>query len=572
MKKLIQKLNISKKEWHFVFLLTFVAIIITTLPYLYAYISAPKGKIYNGMHMLTPGDIYVYFSYLEQTAQGNYLFKNLFTSEITIPVFNIFWLAVGLFGKLFNLNHITTFQFARILLIPICIISLYFLISYFFNSKSIRKIALLFTIFSSGFGAWAALLLPAYVKNTTLFYWPMDLWTPEHNLFLTLYHSPHLIASLTLIILIFLLFLKAVKENKYKYSILAGICGALLMQFHPFHLPTIVLVPVFYVLIKWMPEFIRRRKESLVCIIKKWQDLRHLSVFYILTAPAVFYYIWLTNFDWTTSLKTFQNHCYTPRFFVVLISYGGLLLFGAIGFFMSLKYLINKKYQKSNIENLISDDNLLFLLVWAVVQFALIFMPFRFQRRLTEGLQIPLVFLTIIGLLYAKEKLKHYSLDKIFFNKIAATIIFILVFTSSNIFVLKIDMEYFTKKNNLFYFTKQQMESYEFLKNEVQGNDVILSNIVNGNAIPGVAGRKVYFGHVNVETLYYDSKLAYMNWFFKNNTNDEKKINFLKENNIKYIYYSEFEKKLENFNPADKNYLTPIYLNDFAVIYKVKNL
>ncbi|MFH1233304.1 MAG: hypothetical protein V1649_01475, partial [Patescibacteria group bacterium] len=81
MKKLIQKFNISKNEWRFVFLLAAAVIIITTLPYLYAFFSAPKNKIYNGLHILTPGDIYVYFSYLEQTAQGSYLFKNLFTSE-----------------------------------------------------------------------------------------------------------------------------------------------------------------------------------------------------------------------------------------------------------------------------------------------------------------------------------------------------------------------------------------------------------------------------------------------------------------------------------------------------------
>lgn len=599
MKKLIQKLNITKKEWGVVLLLALIVIIITALPYLYAYLSAPKNKIYNGMHILTPGDIYVYFSYLEQTAQGSYLFKNLFTSEITMPVFNIFWLAVGLFGKFFNLNHIITFQLARILLIPECIIALYFLTSYFFESKQIRKITLAVLVFGSGAGALASFFLPSYLSNATLFYWPMDLWTPEQNTFLTLYHSPHLIASLALITLIFLFFLKAAEDNKYKYSILAGLCGMILTQFHPFHLPTIVLVPIFYILTKWALKKTeqtnkvissprrsppmgdsdgasRETEHPIGCSVStvskraiNWQDIKHLFIMFAITSPSVLYYAWLMNFDWATSLKAFQNHCYTPHFFVVLISYGGLIIFGFIGILLSLKYFYNKKRQTSNIRNLISENNLLFLLIWAITQFVLIFMPFRFQRRLTEGLQIPLVFLTIIAAAYLKEKFKHSPLN-IFFNKFSLIIIFIIGFTLSNWLVIKIDMEHFVEKNRLFYFEKQQVGSYEFLKNEMSGDDVILSGIINGNAIPGVAGRKVYLGHVNVETLYYDSKLAYAQRFFKNNTDDEKKINFLRQNNIKYIYYSQYEKELGNFHPAEKNYLEQIYSNDFAVIYKTK--
>ncbi|MFH1187473.1 MAG: hypothetical protein V1688_01270, partial [bacterium] len=573
-----------------------------------AFFSAPKNKIYNGLHILTPGDIYVYFSYLEQTAQGSYLFKNLFTSEITMPTFNIFWLAVGLFGKIFNLNHIITFQLARILLIPICIASLYFLTSYVFESKQIRKITLSVLVFGSGAGALASFLLPSYLSNKTLFYWPMDLWTPEHNTFLTLYHSPHIIASLTLIILIFLFFLKAIEENKYKYSILAGLCGLILIQFHPFHLPTIFLVPAFYVLTKWMLKknegknevisfprwsplsgdsdgasgaMLKETEHPMGCSVStsvstastraiNWQDIKHLFVFYILTVPSVLYYMWLMNFDWAMNLKAFQNHCYTPRFFVVLTSYGGLIIFGLVGILLSLKYFYNKKYPISNIRQPISDNKLLFLLVWAITQFTLIFMPFRFQRRLTEGLQISLTFLTIMAAVYLKEKFKKSPFN-IFFNKFSLIIIFILVFTLSNLFVVKMDMEYFSEKNRLFYFDEQQIESYKFLKNEVSCEDVILSGIINGNAIPGVAGRKVYLGHVNVETLYYDSKLAYAQWFFKDNGNDEKKINFLQENNIKYIYYSEYEKEMGNFQPAEKSYLEQIFVNGFAIIYKIKS-
>lgn len=564
MKYLINKLNITKKEWYFILGAALIMIIITTLPYLYAYFSASPDKVYNGLHMLTPGDIHVYFSYLEQVNQGNYLFKNLFTGEFqTITTFNIFWLTTGLLGKIFNLGHILTFQLARILLIPIGITSVYLLISYFFNSKLTRKITLVFLLFSSGVGALASVFLPSYISSESLLYWPMDLWVPEYNLFLTLYHSPHLIASLTLIILIFLFFLLALDENKTRYSILAGLGGLLLIQFHPFHLPTIWIVPAAYVLIKSL----QKKKID-------WPAIKHLLILGILTLPSVLYYVWLMKIDWMIALKAFQNACYIPAFLTVIISYGGLIFVPITALILYLIHLKNKKHKLQNTNHTPINNKFLFLIIWATTQFGLIFMPFRFQRRLTEGLQIPLVFLTIISLLWLKKilqpKISKIGLDKLIFNKYFLTIIFLLGFTLSNWFIIGENVKLFNNNYDLFYFDKQQLTSYQWIKNTINENEVILSSIPNGNFIPGVAGRQVYIGHVNVETLYFDTKLAKMEWFFKNNKNDTKKIEFLKKNNIQYVYYSKFEKKLGNFRPSEKNYLKPIFSNDFTTIYQFK--
>jgi hypothetical protein len=578
MKKLTQKLNIIKTEWRFVAYLILVITLLTTLPYLYAHFSASPDKIYNGLHSLTIGDVHVYFSYLEQVNQGNYLFKNLFTSEITMPVLNIFWLGAGLLGKLFNLGHILTFHLARILLIPICIISAYLLISYFFNSKLVRKITLAFLLFSSGFGALASIVLPSYVDNQTLFYWPMDLWVPEYNLFLTLYHSPHLIASLTLIILIFLFFLKAIDENNTRYSILAGICGLILIQFHPFHLPTIWLIPAIYVLSQILKETISAKGAKLPIgslapsIHSIWQKLKHLIILFTLTAPSVLYYIWLMNVDWSTKLKAIQNVCFTPRFFIILISYGGLLLFGLIPIII---YLIKPSWIQDTRYKILDTNKLQFLIIWASTQFILIFLPFSFQRRLTEGLQIPLVFLTIIAILWLKnilqDKFKNLELDKLFFNKYLLITIFLFGFALSNWFVVELDIKRFANNDELFYYNKQQLESYQWLKHHSTADEVILANLPNGNFIPGAIGRKVYFGHVDVETLYYEKKLANLEWFFEDNKNDGEKIKFLLENNIKYIYYSQYEKDLGDFEPNNKDYLNNIYSNNFATIYKFLN-
>jgi hypothetical protein len=564
MKDIIKKLNIIKSEWLLILVLSLIMIIISIVPYLYASYIAQTGFIYNGLHAMTPGDLPVYYSYIEQVKQGDYLFENLFTSETTLPLLNIFWLGVGLFAKLFNLSGFIAFQLTKILLIPFCLISSYLLISYFFESKTYRKITFVFLLFSSGTGAMASLVMPNYISNEIFYYWPMDLWVPEYNVFLTLFHSPHLIASLTLIILLFLFFLLAIETNKYKYSILAGLSGLLLIQFHPFHLPVIWIIPFLYIFF--------------LAIFKKKIEIQHIKHFLTLifiSLPSVLYYAWLVYFDWATRLKSSQNHCYTPSLITVIASYSGLLLFSLLAVIAWIKKVFNKKMPKTNLfADLIDGKKMLFLTIWLISQFAFIFSPVIFQRRLSEGLQIPMVFLTIIGIIWLRkhlqENFKHLELDKVIFNPYLLTILFIIFFSASNWVVINEDMQLFKQNYELFYETKDQRASYLWLKNNTTKDSIIISVMPNGNFIPGIAGRKVYFGHINVETLYYDAKLARLNWFFKNNDQDEKKLEFLKQNNINYLYFSKYEKEFGKFDPTDKDYLEKVFSNDFADIYKIK--
>lgn len=564
MKELAKKLNIIKSEWLFVLVLSVVMIFISTIPYLYASYATQAGFVYNGLHAMTPGDLPVYYSYIEQVKQGNYLLENLFTSETTLPVLNIFWLGVGLFAKLFNLSAFIAFQTTKILLIPICLISLYLLISYFFSSKTYRKITFVFLLFSSGLGALASLILPNYLSNETFYFWPMDLWVPEYNVFLTLYHSPHLIASLTLIVLLFLFFLLAIDTNKIKYSFLAGLSGLLLIQFHPFHLPVIWIIPFLYI---FFLAILKKKIET--------QHIKHFLILICISLPSVLYYVWLIYFDWATRLKSSQNHCYTPSFITVIISYGGLLFFSLLAVVAWIKKVFNKNSEQTKpFMDLIENNKMLFLVIWFISQFIFIFSPVIFQRRLSEGLQISMVFLTIMGIVWLKKYLqqnfKHLELDKLFFNQYLLIILFIIFFSASNWVIINEDLKLFKQNYELFYETKEQRASYLWLKDNTATDSVIISVMPSGNFIPGIAGRKVYFGHINVETLYYDAKLARLNWFFKNNDQDDKKLDFLKQNNINYLYFSKYEKEFGKFDPKDKNYLEKVFSNDFAVIYKVK--
>ena len=148
---------ISRSEWRFVGILTLALLVLTGLPYWYAWLTAPANAVYNGLHALSPGDIPVYYSYINQVKNGQIFLKDLFTSEPqNLGTFNIWWIGVGLLARFFNLSVIAAFQLARLALIPVFMVVAYLFISYFFAAAAERKTALFFLLFSSGLGFYTA--------------------------------------------------------------------------------------------------------------------------------------------------------------------------------------------------------------------------------------------------------------------------------------------------------------------------------------------------------------------------------------------------------------------------------
>lgn len=111
------------------------------------------------------------------------------------------------------------------------------------------------------------------------------------------------------------------------------------------------------------------------------------------------------------------------------------------------------------------------------------------------------------------------------------------------------------------------MKAIEWLKNNTNDQEIILSGYINGGLIPSISGRTVLLGHGH-ETLNFYNKYYEMRLFFSINHID-KEIKFLKKHNIKYIFYSNLEKNIGKWTPQNKEYLQKIFNNQEIEIYKV---
>lgn len=552
-KELFQK--ISKKEWYFIGLVSLFLIIMTGAPYLYAWINTPPGDVYLGNHNLTPGDTYVYFSYAKQAEQGHLLFKDLYTSEsqgrtIFIPYF----LAFGLLAKIFSISFPVLHQLVRLCLIPIFIAVLYLFIVLFFNHKKWRQAALIFTVFASGISAY---FYDLFIQRSELydrpgyFHAPMDLWVSESNIFLTLYHNPLYIVALILIVLIFIISLIAFKNRNLKYAFWVGILSLFLFINHPYHPPTIYGVLGIYAL-----YMIISQRQKIIKLIAAY------SILVLVSLPAIIYYLYLIFKDPIMNYKmTIQGG---PAFPLTAVSYGLLFLFAIFGTWLAATKRVNKNEE-------INKEYLSFVVIWFLTSFILIHFDFlRHPRRLSLGLQIPISLLSVVFFIYVFDLLRMKS------KRIAAIlaglpkglflIFFVIFFSFSGLVIWLSDISLFASQNNSVYLSRPTYEGMEYLNN--LDDKAVLASVFHGNLIPGISGRTVYIGH-DPETILFNDKVLKVKWFFQDNKNDEKRLDFLINNNIGYLFWSADEERYGSFSPEKTNFLEEVYRNSEVKIYKV---
>src|SRR6185436_1238159 len=113
--------------------------------------------------------------------------------------------------------------------------------------------------FAGGVGAWTAPLASAFFKGGNLEkVWPMDLWVSEGFTFLSLHHSPHFIAGTALIVLSVAFLARSFERQSTRDAVRAGVSMLALYSFHPFHVLSLGLTTLAFLLLAWIirrPDF-----------------------------------------------------------------------------------------------------------------------------------------------------------------------------------------------------------------------------------------------------------------------------------------------------------------------------
>lgn len=542
--------SIQKREWLFVAVVTLILLALTTLPYLFAWLTAPADKEFTGF-IINTSDHAQYLSWYKGFQTEN-LIDNKQTSEENPKIFfNLLWWVLARFGRLTGLHHSVVYQIFRWLAGALFLFALYGFATLFYTTIFQRRLAFLVVALGSGMG-WVLVVLK-YILHQPDVMFPLDVYVSEGNSLLCILGYPHFAEAAGLILAILGLLLVGETRRQWRYPVTAGLVALFLGWQHAYDLFIVWIVPMAYGAVL----FIKSRR---------WPSYWFWGMLIVglISWPPALYSVLLTRLNpiWEEVLAQFSNAgVYTPNIFHMLILMG-IPLWMAIATWLWWAWSGVKRKDTIGIEG-----RNLFLMVWFVVGWALTYIPTDFQIHMISSWQVVVGLLAVSGFcLYALPWLEqHWPLAR---KAIVPAMALIIVVTLTNVYLFAwrfIDLKRYTYP---YYLYHDEVAAMHWLETNVPEETVILSSYDVGRYIPGISGRVGFLSHWAQTVDFLNKRELVTGWYDSQGTPKERQ-EFLDHYQIDYIFYGPAERALGTYDPQGENSLQEAYHSPLVNIYAV---
>ena len=540
--------NISKKEWTFVLLITLGILLLTSIPYIYGYASAPDEKVFMGL-TYNIDDHTQYYSWYT-AFQSEFLISNRQTSEPNPRIFfNLLWWVLAQFGKLTGLSFAAVYQVFRWFSGIIFLLMVYIFISMVFEKIGKRRLAFLMVSFGSGFG-WVLVLIK-YLFRLADTPFPLDIFVSEGNSFFCIMSFPHFMQATAFILAVFVLLLVGEKQNQLRFSVYAGITALVLGFTHTYDLFIVWCIPLVYAGLL----FLRQRKFPMY-----W--FKAMLITGLLSWPPALYSVLLTRLNpiWKDVLAQFDNAgVFSPSPLHMFILMGLPLL-------LALTAMILLIFKRNSV--FFQSQTGMFAACWFITGWLLTYLPTDFQIHMINSWQIPIALLATLLLseqifpLFNKIKPKDFS-----FGLFTLLIVGFVFLTNLYLFSWRIlDLGRHTYP---YYLEKAEVEMLSSLEEYTPEDAVILSSYNTGMYLPGLSGRTAFFSHW-AQTVNFFDKRDFVNDFYSNELTYTQSQDYLLEYGIGYVLLGPAERELGGIEPGNLDFLELIEKNSRVELYKLK--
>ncbi len=532
---MISKPRITFQEWRWAIGWSVAILLLSCVPYLIALLLTPNGWQFAGF-LVNPLDGHSYMAKMRQGFEGSWLFHLTYTPEPHNGAFIFtFYLALGHLAALNNLPLIWIFHLARLLASFLLLVVAFRFVAYVTPQANERRLAFIFILTASGFG-WLGAIFGAF---------PIDLWVPEAFVPYSIYANPHFPLAMALMLIIFQLVVwppdRASHLLPTPYALLPGLAALALAIILPFALLTVWAV--LAVFISWI-YLIQRRLPWL----QIWPTLGVV----LFSAPVIGYDYWVSITNPIMAGWSAQNITSAPSFLNLLLGYGLIgLLAAAGGWFIARGSKGSGDAQKRG-EWLI--------LWWAVTTLVLVYLPLDLQRRLINGLHLPLAIMAAIGL---SRWLDNSSLQmksrRLITNAVIAIGVLgtIFVWTVPLLGMLSPPTE--SETTALFFLRQDEIIGFNWLRENATAEDVVLASSRLGMFVPGQTGLRAYYGHP-FETIEADKKKETVEAFYRGESENAPPV-------VDFIIYGPSEQALGR--PAKLLEYPVAFSTDDVFIYRV---
>ncbi|MCL5959110.1 MAG: hypothetical protein M1358_07275, partial [Chloroflexi bacterium] len=487
------------------------ALLLSTLPFLIAYWSTPPGLQFSGF-LLNVEDANSHLAKMMLGKRGEWLLYLNYSPEPHDGAFvNTIWILLGQVAGALGLQLVLMWHLARVAFGLVYLITVKIVIDFFVETRAQRLIALFLAVFGSGLG-WLLLL---FGQQTVLGERPIDFWLAEAYSVPLLVGYPHMLLGTAMLFLTFILALKALETNTLVPGIAAGFCAVAFVLIHPFGIAVVDITLAAYVL----ALMLKRQMTGVRC-------LTLLAPVFVLPLPVFLYDAAVFLFNPEFRAWSEQNLCLSPSPLVYLLGYGLLVPLAVLGARVAVRGSNNKS---------------IFLVAWTVAVAGLLYVPFNSQRRLVEGLVVPLAILSARGIVdqiwpYLRQQ------DKGKLIGFSTAIMLALALPSTLIFAGGLTFQALRHASPT-YQDVSALEAIHWLGTDTAPNKVVLSAKPTGNLIPAISGNTVVLGHW-AETIGLQEKERLVKSFFSERTNDSERRAILSRFGVSYVLYGPNERAL----------------------------
>ncbi|MEN6641811.1 MAG: hypothetical protein ABFE08_05135 [Armatimonadia bacterium] len=518
---------VSRREMTWVLVWAVFVMLLTCIPYIHA-MKIADGRTFSGfLWGVDEGNVYL--TWMRQASEGEIFFRNQYAAVPENPRFvNLFLQLGGRLAGLLNIDLRIMWHVLRLLGGGFLLIAFYLLTAELTRDRVARWAALALASLGSGFGWLVAVNWPQSGLH------PVDVgvsWQvqPEAVTFPSLLLNGLFTTSMALMCLTFLYALRALRDNDRRATVYAGLCLLVLGNIHTYD-----VFPVWLALIAWVVAGGIGNGESGI-----GRGLKRLLPVFLVGLPTVLYALYATFSD-----PAFLAKGLTPtpafRFLDYAVAYGlpGLLALGGA-------ILVFTRFPIPNSR---------FPMLWGLSNALVLLIPVSFQRKMIEGLHLPLCILAGFAVSWLATTITRGLRDrgkhKQAMERVVLTVCAVVVFSipSNALFVSQALHSAKTNNSELLavlqppiYLEPEDAQAMQWLATNTQKTDVILSSSFMGSYIPTYCPAKVWVGHW-AETLNFGDRLAEANAVF--DAPDPREPLVQKQLPVSLIYYGPWERAL----------------------------
>jgi hypothetical protein len=531
-------ISITRREWRTVLLIAALVIAATLLPYLVGLVLQSDAQQFSGA-VIGADDFFSYIAKMRLGARGIWDFYLFYTPEPHDPVPLVFlaYILPGQIVGLFYGDHdpnltsalVVTFHLMRVVFNLLLIVVLYRFIAHFLKSPRQRVTALLLALLGGGFG-WLVIVV---FGGDWLGSLPPEFFIPEGFSFLILLTLPHLALARMLLLagLLALFRALAVERGGWRWALLAGVCWCVVGMIVPFYLAVLYCVLGAWGLALW----IRGRRFPLALTL-------HGGLAAALTLPLFIYYALAFSRNPVFAAWSAQNILTSPHPLHYLFAYA---LFLALAAF-AVRWAWRRGWR---------SPAYLLLLAWVLMMPLLVYLPINVQRRMAEGVIVPLAILAAHGLALLIRRLPKCRRRSVRTSGVIA-------FASlSNLLLLTGALTTIALPRPPLYIETDEVAAYAWLDANAPADSLVLSAFSTGNRLPAYTALRPYVGH-GPETLDAPSKITETERFFANEMSDDERAALLTTYNIRYVIYGEQERALAADSAA-----APTWTDGMTLVY-----